>query len=133
MRVVLAFLMLLALSAPAPAQQRERTTRTETVAVAFTGFERGDYLWANFIDRRRRQVTAMVTNDRLGAFLAAHRGLPITITVATVRTTLPEAGRTTVRRLTGARNAAGTAERWWGRLNPAQRRAAQARFERAAR
>jgi hypothetical protein len=48
-----------------------------------------------------------------------------------VRTTLPEAGPTTIRRVTGARNGAVTAQAWRRRLTPGQRRAAQLRFERA--
>ncbi len=129
---VLALLLMFVLAAPAAAAQpRERVVRTVTTTVAFAGWERGDYLWANFVGARGARFSAMVEQDPIGPFLEAHRGRPVTVTLQTVRTTLPEAGRTTIRRVTGARNAAGTALAWWRRLSPAQRRAAQRRFERA--
>lgn len=129
---VLALLLMFVLAAPAAAQPRERVVRTVNTTVAFAGWERGDYLWANFVGGRGARLTAMVQQDPIGQFLEAHRGRPVTITIQTVRTTLPEAGRTTIQRVTGARNAAGTARAWWRRLSPAQRSAAQQRFERAA-
>ncbi|HYI48348.1 MAG TPA: hypothetical protein VEX35_07790 [Allosphingosinicella sp.] len=131
MRVLALLLMFLA-AAPAAAQPRERVERTETTTVAFAGWERGDYLWANFVGTRGARFSAMVERDPIGQFLQAHRGSPVTVTIQTVRTTLPEAGRTTIRRVTGARNRAGTAQAWWRRLSPAQRRAAQRRFEQEA-
>jgi hypothetical protein len=129
---VLALLLMFVLAAPATAQRGgERVLRTERVTAAFAGWERGDYLWAHFLNRGGGRISAMVGEDPIGQFLEANRGRPITITIATVRTTLPEAGPTTIRRVTGARNRAGTAQTWWRRLTPAQRRVAQLRFERA--
>lgn len=128
---VLALLLMFVLAAPATAQPRERVLRSERVTAAFAGWERGDYLWAHFLSRGGGRISAMVGQDPIGQFLEANRGRPVTVTIATVRTTLPEAGPTTIRRVTGARNAAGTAQAWWRRLTPAQRRVAQLRFERA--
>jgi hypothetical protein len=129
----IALLLMLVLAAPAAAQRGERVLRSERVTATFAAWERGDYLWASFLVRGGGRTTAMVEQDPIGPFLEANRGRPITVTIATVRATLPEAGPTTIRRVTGARNAAGTAQAWWRRLTPAQREAAQGRFERAIR
>jgi hypothetical protein len=128
---VLALLLMFVLAAPATARRGDHVLRTERVTAAFAGWERGDYLWALFLVRGGARIGAMVDQDPIGEFLEANRGRPVTVTIATVRRTLPDQGRTTVRLVTGARNRAGTAQAWWRRLTPARRRAAQRRFERA--
>jgi hypothetical protein len=120
-------LLAVALTAAAPP---ERVLRSETRTGIFVGWERGDYLWAR-VGRGAAAFSAMPGPDPIGPFLEANRGRPVTVTVATVDTSLPEAGRTQIRRITGVRNRAETAASWWRRLGPAQRRAATLRFEAA--
>jgi len=55
----------------------------------------------------------------------------ITVRIATVRTRLPEAGRTEIRRIVGAWRDGVTAEQWWNRLSPAYQRAVMRRYHEA--
>jgi hypothetical protein len=118
-------------NAQAPAAPHDRVLRTETVSGTFTGWEMGDYLWGHVqVAGRREPVSAQPGPTPIDLFLDANRGRPVTVEIATVRTRLPEAGgMTEIQRITAARNAAGTAEAWWQGLSPADRAAAQRRFE----
>lgn len=104
--------------------------RRETLTATFAGWEMGDYLWARFEAPGRDPVRAMVEGDANGLFLDAHRGQQVTVEVATVMMDVPEAGgQTEIVRLVSARNASGTAEQWLAALSPAERQAAQRRFD----
>jgi hypothetical protein len=118
-------------NARAPAAPHDRVLRTETVSGTFTGWEMGDYLWGHVqVAGRREPISAQPGPTPIDLFLDANRGRPVTVEIATVRTRLPEAGgMTEIQRITAARNAAGTAEAWWQGLSPADRAAAQRRFE----
>lgn len=123
-------LLLLVLIAAAPP---ERLLRSETLSGRLVGWEMGDYLWAQLAVGRARR-SAQPGPDPIGPFLEAHRGRTLTIRIDTVSTYVPEAGAMTeIARIGAARDGRVTAQRWWRRLTPAGRRAAQRRFERAIR
>jgi hypothetical protein len=113
------------------AASHDQVLRTETVSGTFTGWEMGDYLWGHIqVAGRSEPVSAQPGPAPIDLFLDANRGRPVTVEIATVRTQIPEAGgMTEIQRITAARNAAGTAEAWWQGLSPADRAAAQRRFE----
>ena len=132
-----------AVSAPAPAAANtapagnsaaaEPVLRSETVSGTFSGWEMGDYLWAKIEVPGRETVRAQPGPSPIDLFLDANRGRPVTVTVSTVRANIPEnGGPTEIERITAASNAAGTAEAWWQGLPPADRVAAQHRFEEGA-
>lgn len=126
---LLALLFLVLVGAAAPGQP-DQLLRRQTYDATFTGWERGDYVWARF-EVGRRRLTAMPGDDPIGPFLEANRGRRITVTITTVRTDLPEAGRTEIRRVVAARRGGVTADGWWSRLSPRYRRAWTRRFEEA--
>lgn len=131
MRLLVLCLLILTAAAQ-PGHRPDRVLRTETVAGRLTGWEMGDYLWAQIAVRGRAEVGAQPGRDPIGPFLEAHRGRPLTITIATVSTYIPEAGgMTEIQRITGARAGRVTAQAWWRSLTPSRRRAAQRRFEAA--
>ena len=135
MRLIALLLLAFILSVPASAQPGrapDRVLGTETVAGRLTGWEFGDYLWAQLRVGNRAVEGAQPGPDPIGPFLEAHRGRPLTITIATVSTWVPEAGgMTEIRRITAAGEGRITAQLWWRRLTPAQRRRARRAFERA--
>jgi hypothetical protein len=111
----------------------DRALRTETVTATFTGWEMGDYLWANFTAPGREPFAAQPGPSPIDLFLDAHRGSQVTVEIATVRADIPEAGgMTEIRRITAARAGAIDAARWWQGLSEADRAAAQRRFEEGA-
>jgi len=131
MRLLVLFLLILTAAAQ-PGRAPDRVLRTETVAARLTGWEMGDYLWAQLRVGNRAVEGAQPGPDPIGPFLEAHRGRSLTITIATVSTWIPEAGgMTQIRRITAAREGRITAQLWWRRLTPAQRRRARHAFERA--
>ena len=106
---------------------------SETVSGTFTGWEMGDYLWAKIEVPGRETISAQPGPSPVDLFLDANRGRPVTVTISTVRANIPEnGGPTEIQRITAASNAAGTAEAWWQGLSPADRAAAQHRFEQGA-
>jgi hypothetical protein len=106
---------------------------TRTVAATFTGWDMGDYLWANFTVPGGNPIAAQPGPSPIDLFLDAHRGQQVTIEIASVRTEIPEAGgMTEILRITGARTAESDAASWWQRLSPTDRAAAQRRFEQGA-
>jgi hypothetical protein len=129
-RTLLLGLLALAVPAATAAMQDERVLRTDVVTATFTGWERGDYLWAR-LQRDGRRENAMPDDETIGAFLEAHRARPLRLWIATVRTTLPEAGKTEVRRIVFARAGGLSAERWWNELSPRYRRAWLRRYHEA--
>ena len=126
MRRALLLLLILLAGAAAPP---DRILHTETLSGTFAGWERGDYLWARIAVLGRGTISAMPGPAPIGPFLEANRGRRVTVEIRTVLTTLAGAGETDIRRIIRARNNLGTANAWWQRLNPAQRRAAQRRYE----
>ena len=111
----------------------DRVLRTETVSGTFAGWEMGDYLWARIQVQGRETISAQPGPSPVDLFLDANRGRPVIVEIATVRAHIPEAGGPTeIRRITAARNEAGTAESWWQSLSAADRAAAQHRFETGA-
>ena len=117
----------------AAAEPAERVLRTETVSGTFTGWDMGDYLWAQIAVPGREAISAQPGPSPVDLFLDANVGRPVTVEVQTVMANIPEAGgETEIKRITAASNAAGTAEAWWQALSPADRAAAQRRFEEGA-
>ena len=111
----------------------DQVLRSETVSGTFAGWEMGDYLWAHIQVPGRETISAQPGPSPIDLFLDANRGRPVTVEIATVRTNAPEAGGPTeIRRITAARNAAGSADAWWQSLSAADRAAAQHRFETGA-
>ena len=120
-------------NAQVSAELRDPALRTETVSGTFAGWEMGDYLWAKIQVPGRETISAQPGPSPIDLFLDANRGRPVTVEVATVRTNVPEAGGPMeIKRITAARNAAGTAEAWWQSLSAAERAAAQHRLETGA-
>jgi hypothetical protein len=108
----------------------DQVLRRETVTGTFTGWEMGDYLWAHIQVPGRETISAQPGPTPIDLFLDANRGRPVTVEVANVRTEIPEAGgMTEIQRITAARNGTTTADAWWQGLSPADRAAAQRRFE----
>ena len=111
----------------------DQVLRTQTVSGTFAGWEMGDYLWARIQVPGRETISAQPGPSPIDLFLDANRGRPVTVEIATVRTNVPEAGGPTeIRRITAARNEAGTADAWWQSLSAADRAAAQHRLETGA-
>jgi hypothetical protein len=113
----------------------EPVLRSETVTGTFSGWEMGDYLWAKIEVPGRDTVRAQPASapESIALFLDANRGRQVTVEVATVMANIPEnGGATEIQRITGARNAAGTAEAWWQGLSEADRTAARHRLEQGA-
>lgn len=128
--ILLPALLALLLPATSPAAPGDEVLRTDVVTATFTGWERGDYLWAR-LRIGGRSETAMPGGDPIGPFLEAHRARPLRLWIATVRTDLPEAGRTELRRIVFAREDGLTATAWWARLSPRYRRAWLRRYHEA--
>jgi hypothetical protein len=104
--------------------------RRETVSGTFTGWEMGDYLWAKIAVPGRAEISAQPGPSPIDLFLDANRGRPVTVEIATVRASVPEAGGAIeIQRIVAARSPAGTADAWWAALPPAARQTAQRRFE----
>jgi hypothetical protein len=115
------------------AESTDEVLRTETVTGTFTGWEMGDYLWANFTVPGRDPIAAQPGPSPIDLFLDAHRGRQVTVEIATLRTDIPEAGGTAeIQRVAAARTAATDAESWWRGLPEAERAAARRRFEEGA-
>lgn len=113
------------------AQPDEEVLRTAVVQATFTGWERGDYVWAQLDRGNGRTLSAMPGDEPIGPFLEAHKTRRLNLWVATVRTDLPEAGPTEIRRIVQVHYRGLTAERWWNRLSPAYQRAWLRRYHEA--
>lgn len=113
-------------AAPGPAE----AVRSETVEAVFTGWEMGDYLWANLEIEGREASGAWVGPSPVDHFLEAHKGRPITLRIETAQVHIPEAGGTEqIERVVEARAGGLTAAQWWAGLSAAERKAAEARLE----
>jgi hypothetical protein len=96
----------------------------------FTGWEVGDYVWANLQVKDGAASGAWVGPPPLEHFLEAHKGRPITVRVETVRLHIPEAGgEQEVRRIAGAAIDDVSAAQWWTALPPSEKEAAERRME----
>jgi len=126
MRVFALFFLLL-IGAAEPGDQ---VLRNRVVEARMIGWERGDHVRAR-LEIGGRPVTALPGDGPIGPFLEVNRTRRVTVRIATVRATLPEAGRTEIRRITGAWRDGVTAERWWNRLSPAYQRAVMRRYHEA--
>jgi hypothetical protein len=103
------------------------SSRYEGPAV-LRAFEAGDHLWARFdpIRGRESDSTALVESIELAAFLNAHRGRPIEVTIETVNQHLdPPGERMDVTLLRGARAGGRSDVEWWTSLSPAEQAAAR--------
>ena len=104
---------------------RPRTVKARPMALA-----RDDHLWATLAVEKGDRVQAMVGEGPAGLFLDAHRGETLTVTLERDRMLIPRTGKVEeILRLVDARRGALTLAAWWANLTPAERGAAQARFE----
>ncbi|HEY0112724.1 MAG TPA: hypothetical protein VGB59_06180 [Allosphingosinicella sp.] len=114
-------------SAGAP---KEKVLKSETVEAVFTGWEVGDYVWANLEVKGREAAGAWVGPAPLEHFLEAHKGKPITVRIDTVRLDVPEVGgEQDVPRIAEAKAGGLTAASWWQSLSPERRKAAERRMD----
>lgn len=114
----------------AAAPAGETVLKSETVEAVFTGWEVGDYVWANLEVRGREAGGAWVGPPPLEHFLEAHKGRPIAVRIDTVRLHIPEAGgEQEVRRIADASAGGVPAATWWQTLPPAAKEAAERRME----
>ena len=117
-------------AAPGGGEAEEKVLKTETVEAVFTGWEMGDYVWANLDVKGRETTGAWVGPTPLEHFLEAHKGKPLTVRIDTVKAQVPEAGGDMeVAKIADARHGTLTAAAWWNRLSPAERQAAERRME----
>ena len=119
-------------AAPAPngGEAKEKVLRSETVEAVFTGWEVGDYVWANLAVKGRESAGAWVGPSPLEHFLEAHKGKPITVRLDTVMADIPEAGgEMEVVKVAEARVGTLSAAAWWGGLSAEQRAAAERKME----
>jgi hypothetical protein len=104
----------------------EQVLGSETVQGVFTGWDKGDYVWARIKVGGREEFGAWSGPSPIDLFLDAHLGKPLTLTIETVRTDVPEAGgMTEVKRIAAASRGTQTAEAWWDSLSPEQRQDAR--------
>jgi hypothetical protein len=117
-------------AAPGGGEAEEKVLKTETVEAVFTGWEMGDYVWANLDVKGRETTGAWVGPTPLEHFLEAHKGKPLTVRIDTVKAAVPEAGgEMEVAKIADARLGALTAAAWWEKLSPAERQAAEKKME----
>jgi hypothetical protein len=92
----------------------------------FTGWDKGDYVWARLKVKGREEFGAWSGPSPIDLFLDAHIGKPLTLTLETVVADVPEAGgKLGVQRIAAARAGSLTAQAWWDSLSPKQRQDAQ--------
>jgi hypothetical protein len=116
--------------APAAGAPAETVLKSETVEAVFTGWEVGDYVWANLDVKGRETAGAWVGPPPLEHFLEAHKGKPITVRLDTVAMEVPEAGgKMEIEKIADARAGALTAAAWWKGLSAGQKQAAERRIE----
>lgn len=119
-----------AAAAAPPAAADGEAPRSETVEAVFTGWEMGDYLWANVEVEGREASGAWVGPTPVEHFLEAHKGRPITVRIETASVHIPEAGGSEeIEKIVDARAGDLTAAQWWAGLSAAEKKAAEARLE----
>lgn len=103
-----------------------KVLRSETAEAVFTGWDIGDYVWARLKIEGRDEFGAWSGPSPIDLFLDAHVGKPITVTIETILTDVPEAGgKIEVPRIAAARIGDLTAAAWWASLSPKQRQDAR--------
>ena len=111
------------------AAPEEKVLKSETVEAVFTGWEVGDYVWAN-LRVNGAETGAWVGPPPLEHFLEAHRAKPITVRIHTVSTDVPEAGgEMEISKIVEASAGTLTAAQWWAGLSREQREEAERRME----
>jgi hypothetical protein len=114
----------------APARAQEKVLQSETVEAVFTGWDVGDYVWANLEVKGRDTSGAWVGPSPLEHFLEAHKGRPIMVRLDTVRAHLPEAGGEQDVQTIGDASIGGvTAAVWWAALPADRKQAAETQME----
>lgn len=117
-------------AAAAAAVPAEQVAKAETVEAVFTGWEMGDYLWANVEIEGRETSGAWVGPTPVDHFLEAHKGKPVRLRIETASVHIPEAGGTEeIERIVEAEAGGVTAAQWWAGLSAAEKKAAEARLE----
>ena len=103
--------------------------RTETVPAVFTGWDRGDYVWARLSVAGREPIGVWSGPWPIDLFLDSHVGKPLIVTLQTIRADVPEAGgQMELQRISAARSGEITAEAWWQSLSAKERQDAQIRL-----
>jgi hypothetical protein len=114
--------------APAAAQQ-PKVLKSRAVEAVFTGWELGDYLWAQ-LEVEGKPLSAWPGPSPIDYFLDYHERKPLTVQLETILADVPEAGgKMQVQRIADVRFGSITAQDWWQSRNPEQRREAQLRIE----
>ena len=104
----------------------EKVLSSETVEGVFTGWDKGDYVWARIRVDGREPFGAWSGPSPIDLFLDAHIGKPLVLKIDTTLAAVPESGgRTEIRRLAEARSWSLTGRAWWASLSPKQRQDAQ--------
>ena len=99
-----------------------------TATGTFTGFTQGDYLYANFdgLTGHEAENAPMVEKGELAAFLAAHKGKAMMVSIATTNRFMdPPGEKIDVVLLRSAKVGDLTAEAWWKGLSAAEQKTAQ--------
>ena len=110
----------------APTRGGETVLKTETVEGVFTGWDKGDYVWARLEVKGREPFGAWSGPSPIDLFLDSHVGKPLTLRLDTIVAEVPEAGgKMELQRVADARLGALTAAEWWAKLSPKQRQDAQ--------
>ena len=132
MRAAICLMLLIALGGCAREAEEptraaaEKPLKSETVEAVFTGWDKGDYVWARLKVKGREEFGAWSGPSPIDLFLDAHIGKPLTLTLETVVADVPEAGgKLEVQRIAAARAGSLTAQSWWDSLSPKQRQDAQ--------
>ena len=132
MRAAICLMLLIALGGCARGAEEptraaaEKPLKSETVEAVFTGWDKGDYVWARLKVKGREEFGAWSGPSPIDLFLDAHIGKPLTLRLETIDAEAPEAGgRMEVPRVAEARIGTLTAAAWWQGLSPKQRQDAQ--------
>jgi hypothetical protein len=109
--------------------QEPKVLKSQSVEAVFTGWELGDYLWAQ-LEVEGKLLSAWPGASPIDYFLDYHERKPIVVQLETILAEIPEGGgKMQVQRIAGARTGNLTAQEWWQSRNPEQRREAQLRIE----
>jgi hypothetical protein len=119
-----------AAEAPGAAPKADQVLKSETVEAVFSGWEIGDYVWANLKVAGREAEGAFVGPAPIEHFLEAHKGRAIRVKIDTVRMMLEAAGsEQEVRKIADASVGGVSASAWWAGLSAGEKAAAEARME----
>ena len=117
-------------TAPAPreaaAPASPKPLKSEIVEAVFTGWDKGDYVWARLEVKGREPFGAWSGPSPIDLFLDSHVGRPLTLRLDTIVADVPEAGgKMELQQVADARIGALTTAGWWSSLSPKQRQDAQ--------